>query len=115
MCIRDRDKVVVETSLPGVKPEDIDISIDNDVLTIKGKSEEKVEQEEKDYYRKEIRSGSFYRSVSLPAHVLGNKAVATCKNGLLKIEIPKAPEEKGKKISIKVKSLEGKKKTKKKK
>jgi HSP20 family protein len=97
-----KDKVVVETPLAGVDPEDVDITIKDDVLTVKGKTEKKEEVEEKDYYRKEIRYGSFYRSVSLPTHVLGDKATATSTNGLLKIEIPKAPEVKAKTVKVKI-------------
>lgn len=97
-----KDKVVVETPLAGVDPKDVEISIKDDVLTVRGESEKKEEVEEKDYYRKEIRCGSFYRSVSLPTHVLGEKASATSVNGMLKIEIPKAPEVKEKTIKVKL-------------
>ena len=105
---QDKDNVVVETPLPGVDPDKVNISIENDVLTIKGESEEKKEVEEKDYYRKEVRQGSFYRSVALPTHVLGEKAEAVYENGMLKITIPKAPEAKPK--TIKVKTSKNKKK-----
>ena len=57
----------------------------------------------KDYYRKEIRRGSFYRSVQLPTHVVGDKASAEYKNGILKINLPKAPESKVKSIKVNVK------------
>ncbi len=59
--------------------------------------------EDKNYYRKEIRTGSFYRSVPLPAHVIGEKASATASDGVLKIVIPKAPITKPKKIKIQTK------------
>lgn len=99
----DKDNVIVETQLAGVDPEKVDIAIENDVLTIKGESEKKSEIDEKNYYRKEIRRGSFYRSVSLPAHVIGEKAVAEADGGVLKIIIPKAQEVKPKTIKIKTK------------
>lgn len=99
----DKDNVIVETQLAGVDPEKVDIAIENDVLTIKGESEKKSEVDEKNYYRKEIRRGSFYRSVPLPAHVIGEKAVAEADGGVLKIMIPKAPEVKPKTIKIKTK------------
>lgn len=99
----DKDNVIVETQLAGIDPEKVSISIENDVLCIKGQSEKKSEIEEKNYYRKEIRRGSFYRSVPLPTHVLGDKAVATADDGVLKISIPKAPESKPKTIEIKTK------------
>ena len=94
--------VIVETTLAGVDPKDVTISIENDVLTIHGKSEKKQEVDEKNYWRKEIRSGSFFRQVVLPTHVVGDKAEATFENGMLKVEVPKAPEAKPKTIAIKV-------------
>jgi len=73
-------------------------------LIIQGKSEKKSEVEEKNYYRQEVRRGSFCRSVALPTHVVGDKANADYENGMLKITIPKAPEARAKKIDIKIKS-----------
>ncbi len=99
----DKDNVVVEAQLAGIDPEKVDISIENDVLCIKGESEKKTEVEDKNYYRKEIRRGSFYRSVPLPTHVIGEKASAVAEDGVLKITIPKAPEAKPKTIKIKTK------------
>ncbi len=97
------DNVIVETQVPGIEPEKVDISVEDDKLILKGKSEKKSEVEEKDYYRKEVRYGSFYRVVGLPTKVIGDKAQATYEDGLLKIVIPKAPVAKAKKIKIKVK------------
>ena len=99
----DKDNVIVETQLAGIEPENVDISIENDVLCIKGQSEKKSEIDEKNYYRKEIRRGSFYRSIPLPTRVLGGKAVASADDGVLKISIPKSPESKPKSIKIKTK------------
>jgi HSP20 family protein len=96
----DKDNVIIETQLAGIDPEKVDISIENDVLSIKGEGERKTEVEEKNYYRKEIRRGSFYRSVPLPTRVLGDKASAIAEGGILKISIPKAPETKPKSIKI---------------
>jgi HSP20 family protein len=78
----------------------VDISIENNVLCLKGESEKKSEIDEKNYYRKEIRRGSFYRSVSLPTKVDGDNAKAVNDGGILKISIPKAPEVKPKTIKI---------------
>jgi HSP20 family protein len=97
---QDKDKVYVETQLAGIDPEEVDVSIENDVLIIKGESEKKSEVEDKNYYRKEIRRGSFYRSVPLPSHVIGERASAEAVNGILKISVPKAPEAKPKTIKI---------------
>jgi len=96
----DKENVIVETQLAGIDPEKVDILIENDILTIKGESEKKTEVEDKNYYRKEIRRGSFYRSIPLPTHVLGDKAAAVAENGVLKISVPKAPEALPKKIKI---------------
>lgn len=100
----DKNNVIVETQLAGVDPEKVDIAIENDVLIIKGESEKKSEVDDKNYYRKEIRRGSFYRSVPLPTHVVGEKASAVAEDGVLKVSIPKAPEVKAKVIKIKTKS-----------
>ncbi|HLN18576.1 MAG TPA: Hsp20/alpha crystallin family protein [Patescibacteria group bacterium] len=98
---QDKDNVIVETSLPGIDPNKVDISVENDVLTISGSSEEKKEVKHEDYYRKEIRQGSFSRSVILPMTVKADVADAKYENGILKITMPKAEEAKPKKISIK--------------
>jgi len=99
----DKDSVIVEAQLAGIDPEKVDISIENDVLSIKGESEKKSEVEEKNYYRKEIRRGSFYRSIQLPAHVSGGEAKAIAEDGVLRISIPKAPEAKPRTIKIETK------------
>ena len=96
----DKDNIVVETQLGGIDPEKVDISIENNVLTIKGESEKKSEVEDKNYYRKEIRRGSFYRSIPLPTKVEGEQATAVSEGGILKISVPKAPEVKPKTIKI---------------
>lgn len=99
----DKDNVIVETQLGGIDPEKVDIAIENNVLTIKGESEKKSEVEDKNYYRKEIRRGSFYRAIPLPTKVDGDKASAVNEDGILKISVPKAPEVKPKTIKISTK------------
>lgn len=96
----DQKNIVVETQLAGIDPEKVNISIENDILCIRGESEKKSEVEEKNYYRKEIRRGSFYRSIPLPTRVIGDKATAITEEGILKIIIPKADEVKAKTIKI---------------
>lgn len=96
----DKDNIIVETQLAGINPDDVSISIENDTLSIKGESEKKSEIDEKNYYRKEIRRGSFYRSISLPTKVNGDEAKAVAEEGVLKITIPKAAEVKPKTIKI---------------
>lgn len=97
------DSVVITTSVPGVDPEDIDISITGNVLTIKGetKVEHKVERE--NYIRQERRYGTFQRSVVLPETVLADQAEATYDKGVLSLSIPKAEEAKPKTIKVEAK------------
>ncbi|MEI6529415.1 MAG: Hsp20/alpha crystallin family protein [Candidatus Falkowbacteria bacterium] len=100
----DKDNIIIETQLGGIDSEKVDISIENNVLSIKGESEKKSEVEDKNYYRKEIRRGSFYRSIPLPTKVNGDKATAINEDGILKITIPKAAETKPKIIKIQSKN-----------
>jgi len=97
-----KDAVVVEAPIPGVKPEDVEITVTGDVLTIKAetKSEEKVEKE--NYIRQERRYGSFSRSVALPEGLDKNKAEAGFENGVLTVTFPKTEEVKPKSVKIKV-------------
>ena len=97
-----KEAVTAEMSLAGVSPEDVDVAIEDNVLTVKGKIERKTEIDEKDYYRKEMRFGSFYRTIPLPVAVKEEGAKAKSENGVLKITIPKAPETKVKSIKIEV-------------
>lgn len=99
----DKNNIVVETQLAGIDPEKVNISIDNNTLCIKGESEKKSEIDEKNYYRKEIRQGSFYRSIPLPTEVNHDKAEAITEDGILKITLPKAHKSKSKNIKIKTK------------
>lgn len=94
--------VVVEFPLAGMKPEDVDVSVEKGVLTVKGESKKEHEVDEKNYYRKEIRSGAFYREVALPAPVLEDKVSAEFQDGVLKITAPKAQPAQTKKIAVKV-------------
>lgn len=97
------ESVVVKTALPGVKPEDLDISISGNLLTIKGeiKSEERVEKT--NYVRQERRYGSFQRSLQISASVVPDKAEASFENGVLTLTMPKTEESKPKTIKIEAK------------
>jgi len=94
------DNVIAETPITGIDPEKVDISIENDVLTISGQSEHQSEVDEKNYYRKEVRYGAFHHSVALPASVDGAKAGAEYNDGILKVIIPKEERSKPKKIKV---------------
>ena len=102
---QDKENLYVEMPLAGVKPDDVEISIEDNILTIQGRSEEKKEIKEKDYLRKEIKKGAFRRVIKLPVEVKGNKAVAESQAGMLKVIIPKIAKAipKVKRIPIKVK------------
>jgi HSP20 family protein len=97
------DMVVVKMGLPGVKPEDIQISVANGVLTIRGEVKEEKEEKEKTYHLRERRYGSFSRSVSLPSNVAADKSGAEFENGILTLTLPKAEEAKSKTIIVKAK------------
>lgn len=98
-----KDSVMVETPLAGIDPKNVEVSVQNGVLTIKGESKKETEVDEKNYYRKEVRGGSFYRQVALPAKVQEDKVSAEFENGLLKIRAPKSPEIKGKTVKVAIK------------
>lgn len=100
---QDQNNLIVETSLPGINPDKIDIAVENDVLTISGETKEKKEVKKEDFYRKEIREGSFSRSVILPVTVKGSEAEAEYESGVLKVILPKAEEAKPKKIAVSIK------------
>jgi HSP20 family protein len=95
----DKD-VIVKANIPGVKPDDIDINVVGDTLTIKGerKAEEKIERQ--NYFYQERRFGTFSRTLTLPVPVQTDKADARFENGVLTLTLPKAEEAKAKKIAI---------------
>ena len=90
----------VKASLPGINPDDVEVTITNDVLTIKAAHEEKTEEKKKDFYRREIRYGSFHRALSLPVSVDADKAEASFDNGILQLKLPKAEAIRPKQIKV---------------
>ena len=98
----DKDNAYVEAELPGVHSENIDITVEGDVLIIQGKKELSLENNT-ELYRDEIFSGSFERAVKLPSKIDADKIEATSKNGVLSIKLPMPEEVKPKKIEVKVK------------
>lgn len=101
---QDEENIYAECPLAGVNPKDVEVSVENDILTLQGKTEKKSEVDEKEYYRKEVRFGSFHRSVALPASVNNEKVSAEFEKGVLKITLPKEEKVKPKKIDVKIKS-----------
>ena len=96
-----QDSVVVEAALPGVKPEDVSISVLGDTLTISGSTTEETSRDQQGYSYREIRRGSFSRTVTLPSGVKSDEATANFENGLLRLSIPKAEEARPRQIQIK--------------
>ncbi|MDO9270900.1 MAG: Hsp20/alpha crystallin family protein [Methylobacter sp.] len=94
------DKFVIHADIPGVKPENIDISMEAGVLTVKGEKEVEAKTEKEGYKRVERTSGSFYRRFSLPDSADGEAINAKCKLGVLEIIIPKREAIKPKRINV---------------
>jgi len=99
----EKGKVVAKMSLPDINVEDLSISIEDDILTVIGRREEEKETEEKDYYSKEIKRGSFARTIHLPKVVDAKKAEAKYKDGILSVTIPVVAGAKDKSIKIEIK------------
>ena len=98
-------KLKVDIPLPGVKPEEVELSISGNTLTIKGEHKAKEEVKEADYYRHEMRYGAFTRAVTLPATVDTKQAEAVFENGVLTVSFPKVVTEEPKRIAIKASEL----------
>ena len=104
------NEVVVKAALPGVKPEEVDITITGDTLTLEGESKSEEEIKREDYLYQEHRYGTFSRSVTLPGGLDSDKAEASFENGILTLTIPKSEKVKPKQIKVKAKGVfEGKK------
>ncbi len=97
---QDKDSVTIKSTIAGVEPENIDISFDNDMITIRGKRKKDLTVDEQDYFYQECYWGSFSRSIILPVEVMADQIKATIRNGILTITLPKANKKKG---GIKVK------------
>jgi len=99
----DKENFVVRAEVPGMKKEDIDISLHEGVLTISGERKQEKKHEEEDIYRSERFFGRFHRTISLPRGVSGEKVSASYKDGILTVTLPKAEEAKPKQIPVSVK------------
>jgi HSP20 family protein len=102
--VKETDKAIeVEAELPGVDEKDVQVTLENDVLTIKGEKKAEKEETRKGYYMSERSYGSFFRSLELPAGIDADKVNANFSKGVLKVTLPKpvGAEAKSKKIDIK--------------
>jgi HSP20 family protein len=100
--VQKPDEIVVNASLPGVKPEDIDLTIEDNVLTLKAERQAEHKEEDSRYLVQERSYGRYYRALRLPDTVDVNKVKSTYDNGVLAISLPKAEEKKPKQIKVSV-------------
>ena len=108
--IHEGDDIIVRASLPGLDPDDIQVTLEENVLTIKAQTKAERESQEGNYLMKERRTGSFYRTLRLPDSVDTDKARPRYENGVLTISFPKVEAKKAKQLKVEVgKALEGKK------
>ena len=98
----EKGDVIVKAELPGIKKEDIDITLTDETITISGEKKKEEEVKKKDYYRWECSYGSFNRTFSLPAEVQPDKVKTKMKDGVLEIRIPKTEEAKKKEVKVKI-------------
>jgi HSP20 family protein len=96
-----KDALTVKAEIPGIDSKDISVSLDGQVLTIKGEKKHEKEEKDEQYYRTERAYGAFARTVRLPTSVDASKVTASYKNGLLTVTMPKAPGAKGNLIPVK--------------
>jgi len=96
-----KDSLVAKVEVPGMDPKDIHISLQEDLLTIKGEKKQEKEEKDEHYHRVERAYGGFTRSVRLPVAVDASKVTASFKNGLLTITLPKTPSARGTTIPVK--------------
>jgi len=96
-------EVMVKASLPGLKPEEVDITITGSSLEIRGETKEETEEKRGDYFYKERSYGAFQRSLTLPVEIKADEAEAAFENGVLTLKMPKAEQAKAKQIKIKAK------------
>lgn len=93
-------ELTIKMAVPGVDKDQITISVDDHTLNVRGENRKESEEKKKNYYRQEIRYGSFARSVRLPSEVDASKAAADLKNGMLSVRLPKSKNPKAQQIKI---------------
>jgi HSP20 family protein len=101
--VEENDEYIVKIELPGVNKDDVKITLESNILTIRGEKKAEKDSDEKNYHRTERSYGIFQRSFTLPESVKNDKIGAEYKDGILTITLPKAEETKPKQIEVKVK------------
>ncbi len=99
--VEDEDSYIIKASIPGIKPDDLDITYNKGLLTIKGELKDESETTKGQYHLRERRFGRFMRTVSLPTSVKADDINASFQDGILTLRMPKAEEVKPKRISVK--------------
>ncbi len=97
----EKDKFIIKAEVPGMKRENIDVSVHGNTLTISGERKEEEEHKESDVHRSERYFGRFQRNITLPSAIDAGKISASYHDGILNITLPKTEEAKGKRIEIK--------------
>jgi len=98
---RDNGNLIVRADVPGIKPEEVKVEVEDDILTVSGSHEETKEEKDKQYLRRERRYGSFSRSMALPAGVDAKKIDAKTRDGVVEVTIPLPKEPEKKRVEIK--------------
>lgn len=108
-AFQNGDRFTVRAELPGLKKDDVQVELTDEVLTIRGERRDEHEEEREGYYRTEREYGQFYRTIPLPEGVIGESAQASFRNGVLEITMQAAPSEanRGRRLEIKGESDEG--------
>ncbi|MDR7521696.1 MAG: Hsp20/alpha crystallin family protein [Armatimonadota bacterium] len=96
--------VIVKAELPGIDPKNVEVSVTDDGLTIKGEARAEQEEKKRNFYRRELRYGMFQRTIPLPTEVKGDEAKATFRHGILEVKVPKAERVRPKAIKVEVES-----------
>ena len=99
--VRDNGNLVIRADVPGIKPQEVKVAVEDDILTVSGEHEERKEEKDKDYLRRERRYGSFSRSMALPAGVDPKRIKATTHDGVVEVTIPLPKEAKKETVAIK--------------
>lgn len=97
----DGDYIVIQAIVGGVKPEDLDVQVTDDVVTVRGKRARAQELREENFYYRELYWGTFARSIILPQEIISDEAEASMKNGLLTVKLPKRDRNKAQKLRVK--------------